>query len=49
VYAVPLGVAKEILEKLPQICKQNAFEDGNLTVLYEASHEWLMDMLSKLK
>jgi hypothetical protein len=49
VYAVPLGVAKEILEKLPQICRQNAFEDGNLTVLYEASHEWLMDMLSKLK
>jgi uncharacterized membrane protein len=49
VYAVPLGMAKEILEKLPQICKKSAFEDGNLTILYEAHHAWLTDMLTKLK
>ena len=49
VYAVPLGMAGEVLEKLPQSYKQNAFEDGNLTILCSANHAWLSDTLSKLK
>lgn len=49
VYSIPLGMAEDILEKLPGICKANAFEDGNLTLLYKANHKWLSETLDKLK
>ena len=49
IYAIPLGMGKEVLEKLTNNYKQNSFEDGNLTILYEKNHLWLADKLDKLK
>lgn len=49
IYAIPLGMGKEVLEKLTNNFKQNSFEDGNLTILYEKNHLWLADKLDKLK
>ena len=49
IYAIPLGMGKEVLEKLTNSYKQNSFEDGNLTILYEKNHLWLADKLDKLK
>ncbi len=45
VYAVPLGIADEMLEKLLQNHKNHEFEDGNLTILYYSNHSWLMKVL----
>ena len=49
VYSIPLGMAVEVLEKLPGISKANAFEDGNLTILYKTNHTWLSETLGRLK
>ncbi|HHY83168.1 MAG TPA: DUF2207 domain-containing protein [Clostridiales bacterium] len=48
-YAVPLGIAGEIMDKLPNNYKESAFEDGNLTVLYRTNHAWIKNNLKKLK
>ncbi len=49
VYAVPLGMAKEVLEKLPDSYPPSDFEDGNLTILHADSRPWLLDILSGLE
>jgi hypothetical protein len=49
VFAVPLGIGGKILEKLPQIYKESAFEDGNLTILYRNNISWLARTLENLK
>ncbi len=49
VYSIPLGMAVEVIEKLPGVSKANAFEDGNLTILYKTNHTWLSETLGRLK
>jgi len=49
VFAVPLGIGGKILDKLPQIYKESAFEDGNLTILYRNNISWLARTLENLK
>ena len=45
VYAIPLGIADEMLEKLLQNYQSHEFEDGNLTILYHSNHSWLSKVL----
>jgi len=49
VYAVPLGMAKEVLEKLPDSYPPSSFEDGNLTILHADSRSWLLNIPSGLE
>ncbi len=45
VYAIPLGIADEMLDKLIQNYESHEFEDGNLTILYHSNHTWLSKVL----
>jgi uncharacterized membrane protein len=45
VYAIPLGIADEMLDKLIQVYDEHEFEDGNLTILYHTNYSWLLKVL----
>lgn len=49
VYALPLGIAGKLFNKLIMTYKETAFEDGNLTILYRRNHQWLFRVLEKAK
>ncbi len=49
IYALPLGIAGEILDRLPHLYKESVFEDGNLTILYKNNLPWLSNTLENLK
>lgn len=49
IYAVPLGIAGEIMDKLPRVYKESEFEDGNLTILYKNNFSWLSRALESMK
>lgn len=49
IYALPLGIADKVLDRLLQLYKDSAFEDGNLTILNKNNLPWLSRTLDNLK
>ena len=48
-YAIPFGIAEEMLEWLMQNYSSREFEDGNLTILYHSNHSWILKVLQSYR